>query len=86
MDLTPFEIMCGHPPPVISSLQTDLMLAALDDQDLFNAIQWLQSVHKIIWPKLRAIYEPTTVPTPYKFRPGDWVFIWRHHPKLLKPR
>ena len=85
MGLTPFEIMCGHPSPVIPNLQTDL-IADLDDQDLFNAIQRLQSVYKTIWPKLRAIYEPTSVPTPHKFRPGNWGFIWRHHPKLLQSR
>ena len=62
MGLTPFEIMCGHPSPVIPSLQTDL-IADLDDQDMFNAIQQLQSVRKTIWPKLWAIYEAASVPS-----------------------
>ena len=72
MGLAPFEIIYGYPPPMIPSLQIDL-IADLNDQDLFNAIQWLQSVHKTIWPKLRAIYEAASVPTPQAQRLGFYL-------------
>lgn len=86
MALTPFEITYGHPAPAMtSSLQTD-PIAELDDRCLFNAIQWLQLIHKTIWPKLRMTYEAAFVPALHRFRPEDWVFIQRYHPKSLRPR
>nr|XP_060483041.1 uncharacterized protein LOC132674434 isoform X2 [Panthera onca] len=46
----------------------------------------LQRAHEDIWPRLRAIYEVGPTPTPHQYRPGDWVYIKRHHQETLEPR
>ncbi|KAL6031115.1 hypothetical protein STEG23_001929 [Scotinomys teguina] len=45
MGLTPFEIMFGTPPPIISNLWAEL-LPELDDQDFLDAIRGVQWAHK----------------------------------------
>ncbi|XP_048201831.1 vomeronasal type-2 receptor 116-like [Perognathus longimembris pacificus] len=74
MGLTPFEIMYGNTPSMIPSLQTDLV-AEIDDQDVIYVLQKLQTVYKAMWPKLKALYESASVPTPHLFRPGDWLLL-----------
>ncbi|XP_070279651.1 uncharacterized protein [Myotis yumanensis] len=46
----------------------------------------LQRAHEDIWPRLRAIYETSPIPTPHRHRPGDWVYVKRHHQETLEPR
>nr|XP_060511880.1 uncharacterized protein LOC132693140 [Panthera onca] len=46
----------------------------------------LQRVHEDIWPRLRAIYEAGPTQTPHQYRPGDWVYVKRHHGETLEPR
>ncbi|XP_045310683.1 uncharacterized protein LOC123585955 [Leopardus geoffroyi] len=46
----------------------------------------LQRAHEDIWPRHRAIYAPGPTPTPHQYRPGDWVYIKRHHRETLEPR
>uniref|UniRef100_A0ABI7ZAP5 Murine leukemia virus integrase C-terminal domain-containing protein n=1 Tax=Felis catus TaxID=9685 RepID=A0ABI7ZAP5_FELCA len=46
----------------------------------------LQRAHEDIWPRLRAIYEAGPIPTPHQYRPGDWVYVKRHHRETLEPR
>ncbi|XP_078308549.1 uncharacterized protein LOC144617304 [Panthera onca] len=46
----------------------------------------LQRAHEDIWPRLRAIYEAGPTPTPHRYRPGDWVYVKRHHRETLEPR
>ncbi|XP_023601033.1 uncharacterized protein LOC111823511 [Myotis lucifugus] len=46
----------------------------------------LQRAHEDIWPRLRAIYETSPIPTPHQHRPGDWVYVKRHHQETLEPR
>lgn len=78
MGLTPFQITFGTPPPpIIPSLQSEL-LAGLDDQDVLDSIWWLQWTHKHIWPKLRALYESVAPHQTHRFQLEDWIFIWCH--------
>ncbi|VFV25990.1 Hypothetical predicted protein [Lynx pardinus] len=56
------------------------------DQELFLSLRGLQRVHEGIWPCLRGIYEAGLTPTPHQYRPGDWVYIKRHHQDTLEPR
>ncbi|EHB11063.1 Gag polyprotein, partial [Heterocephalus glaber] len=62
------------------------VLAELDDQKLLSSLQSLQHVHKDIWPKLKALFESRPPPKPYRYQPGDWVFVRRHGQKDLEPR
>ncbi|XP_049504777.1 protein chibby homolog 3 [Panthera uncia] len=45
----------------------------------------LQRVLEDIWPHLRAIYEAGPTLTPHQYRPGDWVYVKRHHRETLEP-
>ncbi|XP_078289383.1 uncharacterized protein LOC132674434 [Panthera onca] len=85
LGFTPYEIMFGRPPPVIPSLRAEL-IAEFKDQELFLSLRGLQRAHEDIWPRLRAIYEVGPTPTPHQYRPGDWVYIKRHHQETLEPR
>uniref|UniRef100_A0ABI7W353 Murine leukemia virus integrase C-terminal domain-containing protein n=1 Tax=Felis catus TaxID=9685 RepID=A0ABI7W353_FELCA len=46
----------------------------------------LQRAHEDIWPRHRAIYDAGPTPTPHQYRPGDWVYVKRHHRETLEPR
>ncbi|XP_053064806.1 uncharacterized protein LOC128312940 isoform X1 [Acinonyx jubatus] len=81
LGFTPYEIMFGRPPPIIPNL-----LAEFKDQELFLSLRGLQQAHEDIWPSLRAIYEAGPTPTPLQYRPGDWVYVKRHHRETLEPR
>ncbi|XP_049495963.1 uncharacterized protein LOC125929087 [Panthera uncia] len=85
LGFTPYEIMFGRPPPVIPSLRAEL-IAEFKDQELFLSLRGLQRAHEDIWPRLRAIYEVGPTPTPHQYRPGDWVYVKRHHQETLEPR
>ncbi|XP_078303843.1 uncharacterized protein LOC132670166 [Panthera onca] len=85
LGFTPYEIMFGRPPPVITSLRTEL-IAEFKDQELFLSLRGLQRVHEDIWLRLRAIYQAGPTPTPHQYRPGDWVYVKRHHRETLEPR
>ncbi|XP_078291610.1 uncharacterized protein LOC144613856 [Panthera onca] len=85
LSFTPYEIMFGRPPPVIPSLRAEL-IAEFKDQELFLSLRGLQKAHKDIWPRLHPIYEAGPTPTPHQYRPGDWVYIKRHHRETLEPR
>ncbi|GAB5570923.1 LOW QUALITY PROTEIN: uncharacterized protein LOC109501563 [Prionailurus iriomotensis] len=85
LGFTPYEIMFGRPPPVIPNLRAEL-LAEFKDQELFLSLRGLQRAHEDIWPRLRAIYEAGPTPTPHQYRPGDWVYVKRHHQETLEPR
>ncbi|VFV38876.1 Hypothetical predicted protein [Lynx pardinus] len=66
------------------SLRAEL-IAEFKDQELFLSLRGLQRAHEDIWPRLRAIYEAGPTPTPHQYRPGDWVYIKRHHRETLEP-
>ncbi|XP_078303783.1 uncharacterized protein LOC144616519 [Panthera onca] len=85
LGFTPYEIMFGRPPPIIPNLRAEL-LAKFKDQVLFLSLRGLQKVHEDIWPCLRAIYEAGPTPTPHQYRPGDWVYVKRHHRETLETR
>ena len=78
LGLTPFEIMCRRPPPIVPSLKTDL-IADLPVDALFSSIQLHQRVHKDIWKRLEALHLTKPPPEPHRFQPGDWVYVRRHH-------
>ncbi|XP_053747800.1 uncharacterized protein LOC128773859, partial [Panthera pardus] len=84
LGFTPYEIMFGRPPPIIPNLRAEL-LAEFKDQEHFLSLRGLQRAHEDIWPRLRAIYEASPTPTPHQYRPGDWVYIKRHHRETLEP-
>ncbi|VFV28800.1 Hypothetical predicted protein [Lynx pardinus] len=81
---TPYKIMFGRPPP-IPKLRAELR-AEFKGQELFLSLRGLQRAHEDIWPRLCAIYKAGPTPTPYQYRPGDWVYIKRHHRETLEPR
>ncbi|VFV46123.1 Hypothetical predicted protein, partial [Lynx pardinus] len=62
------------------------LIAEFKDQELFLSLRGLQRAHEDIWPRLRAIYEAGPTPTPHQYRPGDWVYVKRHHRETLEPR
>ncbi|XP_058562036.1 uncharacterized protein LOC131498633 [Neofelis nebulosa] len=81
LGFTPYEIMFSRPPPIIPNL-----LAEFKDQELFLSLRGLQRAHEDIWPHLRAIYEAGPTLTPHQYRPGDWVYVKRHHRETLELR
>lgn len=85
MGLTPFEIMFGTPPPIITNLQADL-LAELDDKKLLDAIRGVQWDHKEIRTKLRAFYESGALPEHHRCWLGDLVYVKRDHQVSLEPK
>ncbi|XP_070279623.1 uncharacterized protein [Myotis yumanensis] len=72
LGFTPYEIMFGRPPPIIPNLKANF-LAEFENQELSLSLRGLQRAHEDIWPRLRAIYETSPIPTPHRHRPGDWV-------------
>ncbi|CAD7682170.1 unnamed protein product [Nyctereutes procyonoides] len=41
--------------------------------------------HEQVWPKLKVLYETGPPPDPHRYRPGDWVYVWRHQQQTLQP-
>lgn len=62
MGLTPFGIMYETPPPMILSLQIDLV-STQDNQDILNSLQTAVN-QQPVWLQLRAIYEVAVPPKP----------------------
>ncbi|XP_023047362.2 uncharacterized protein LOC111525929 isoform X2 [Piliocolobus tephrosceles] len=56
LKLTPYEIMYGHPPPIIPSLKGDLLNPDLESvSELLFSLQALQRVQEEVWPRLREL-------------------------------
>ncbi|XP_058563676.1 protein NYNRIN-like isoform X1 [Neofelis nebulosa] len=84
LGFTPYKIMFGRSPPLIPNLRAE-RLAEFKDQELFLSLRGLQRAHEDVWLRLRVIYEAGPTPTPHQYRPGDWVYVKRHHRETLKP-
>ncbi|VFV19092.1 Hypothetical predicted protein [Lynx pardinus] len=61
------------------------LLAEFKGQELFLSLRGLQRAHEDIWLRLCAIYKAGPTPTPYQYRPGNWVYVKRHHQETLEP-
>jgi hypothetical protein len=80
----PFEILCGRPPPIIPRLGEEALIK-ISNHDLLQSLQTLQQtfkqIHSAVWQAQATPDGP--LGTPYK--PGDLVWVKRHHPDSLKP-
>ena len=85
LGLTSFEIMYGIPPPIIPNLKAEV-LKEIDDQKLLFCLQSLQYSHRDTWKRLKVLYESGPPPEPHCYRPGDWVYMGRHHQETVEPR
>jgi hypothetical protein len=79
----PFEILFGHPPPLVKSLQGDLK--EMGDLTLRQQMQALRlTLSKINdWVRERLPISLTTPRNTYK--PGDMVWVKEWNVQLLKP-
>ena len=85
LELTPFKIMYGIPPPIIPNLKIEV-LKEIDDQRLHFCLRSLQYSHRDTWKRLKAVYESGPPPELHCYLPGDWVYVRRHHQETLEPR
>lgn len=85
--LTPFEIVYGAPPPVVTFFDSQIADHA-NSPSLEAHLQALQIVQKEVWKPLAAAYrEQTGKPViPHPFQIGDSVWVRRHQSKSLEPR
>lgn len=56
LGLTPFEILYGRTPPLLSNLQSEI-LAEYDHQRFLDMVQALHRMQKQIWPNICQVYE-----------------------------
>ncbi|KAL6090464.1 hypothetical protein STEG23_033274, partial [Scotinomys teguina] len=85
--LTPFEILYGSPPPMVSFFDADFSdLAAYPSMKAH--LQVLQLVQNNVWKPLVAAYreELKNSPVPHPFKTGDSVWVCQHQTKNLEPR
>nr|WHP37833.1 pol protein [Gammaretrovirus sp.] len=83
--LTPYEILCGGPPPILESGGT----LGPDDNFLpvlFTHLKALEVVRTQIWDQIKEVYKPGTVAMPHPFQVGDQVLVRRHRSSSLEPR
>ncbi|XP_053763578.1 uncharacterized protein LOC109278961 isoform X3 [Panthera pardus] len=71
--------------PTTNQAQIDASFPLTRPQWNFSTAEGLQRVLEDIWPHLRAIYEAGPTLTPHQYRPGDWVYVKRHHRETLEP-
>lgn len=86
LNLTPFEIVYGGPPPVCPTFEGKIKPPPSLRQ--FQAILALSKVHVHIWTLVKEIHEGQgkgTIPS-HNIGPGDWVWVKRHQSKTLEPR
>ncbi|EHB17882.1 Gag polyprotein, partial [Heterocephalus glaber] len=81
----------GQPTTNVDTINTSFPLSQHDWD--FNTAEgillWTQSLQCVcedVWPKLKALYESGPPPEPHRYRPGDWVFVWRHRQKDFELR
>lgn len=85
LDLTPFEIMFGKPPPIIPNLRAEVIME-INAHNYLQSLQALQWTHTDIWRRLEALYKTSPPPEPHRYQPGDWVHVKRHRRETLEPR
>lgn len=83
--LTPFKILYGAPPPIISRTLLDLDPNVAPSY--LASLKALQGVQHEIWPLVRSLYEVKDAPNPeHGIVPGDWVWVKRHRSRTLEER
>ena len=87
LNLTPFEIVYGGPPPVCPIFEGRIQQPPSLRQ-FQKALLALSKVHVHIWTLLKEIHkgqEKGTIPS-HNIGPGDWVWVKRHQVKTLETR
>ena len=87
LNLTPFEILYGRPPPVCPIFKGKKLPPPTLGQ-FQEALMALSKVHSHVWKLLRKIHvsqNKETIPS-HDIGPGDWVWVKRHQTKALKPK
>ena len=87
LNLTPFEIVYGGPPPVCPIFEKKIQPPPLLQQ-FQEALVALSKVHVHIWTLVKEIHEGQekgTIPS-HNIGPGDWVWVKWHQVKTLEPR
>ena len=87
LNLIPFEILCGRPPPVCPTFEGKCLPPPTLGQ-FQQTLMALSKVHNHVWMLIREIYEGQNegVIHSHNIGPGDWVWVKRHQSKVLKPR
>ncbi|KAK1345519.1 hypothetical protein QTO34_007977 [Cnephaeus nilssonii] len=84
--LTPFEIMFGHPPPLLPWLREE-GLTVLSNRNLLKSLQALQSSTAATRRIVRAAHQeahPLDPDSPPVCAPGDLVWVQRHEECRLR--
>ena len=87
LNLTPFKILYGRPPPVCPIFEGKKLPPPTLGQ-FQVALMALSKVHSHVWKLLRELHvgqNKGTVPS-HNTGPGDWVWVRRHQTKALEPR
>ena len=87
LNLIPFEILCGRPPPVCPIFEGKKLPPPTLGQ-FQEALMALSKVHSRVWKLLREIHvgqNKGTIPS-HDIGPGDWVWVKRHQTKALEPK
>ena len=87
LNLTPFEIVYGGPPPVCPMFEGRIQQPSSLRQ-FQKALLALSKAPVHIWTLLKDIHkgqEKGTIPS-HDIGPGDWVWVKRHQVKTLEPR
>ena len=87
LNLTPFEILYGRPPPVCPIFKGKKVPPPTLGQ-FQEALMALSKVHSRVWKLLREIHvgqNKGTIPS-HDISPGDWVWVKRHQTKALEPK
>jgi hypothetical protein len=87
LNLTPFKILYGRPPPVCPIFKGKKVPPPTLGQ-FQEALMALNKVHSCVWKLLREIHvgqNKETIPS-HDIGPGDWVWVKRHQTKALKPK
>ena len=87
LNLTPFEILYGRPPPVCPIFEGKCLPPPTLGQ-FQQTLMTLSKMHSHVSKLIREIHEGTnkgTIPS-HNIGPGDWVWVNRHQSKALEPR
>ena len=87
LNLTPFEILYGRPPPVCPTFQGKCLPTPTLGQ-FQQTLMALSKVHNHVWKLIREIHEGQNkgaIPS-HNIGPGDWVWVKWHQSEVLEPR
>ena len=87
LNLTPFEILYGRPPPVYPIFKGKGLPPPTLGQ-FQQTLMAISKVHNHVWKLIREIYKgqnKRALPS-HTIGPGEWVWVKRHQSKVLEPR